>query len=73
MATPSTTATSSREADDRRYTQIFQNDDFLRALGNSIGICLISTFVALVLGTMAAYAIARLDFPGKTASWPCPC
>jgi multiple sugar transport system permease protein len=49
------------------YTQIFQNDDFLRALANSIGICLISTFIALVLGTMAAYAIARLDFPGKTA------
>jgi multiple sugar transport system permease protein len=32
---------------------------------NSIGICLIATFVALVFGTMAAYAIARLDFPGK--------
>ena len=47
------------------YTTIFKNDDFLRALINSIGICLISTFVALVLGTMAAYAIARLDFPGK--------
>jgi multiple sugar transport system permease protein len=49
------------------YTTIFKNDDFLRALFNSIGICVISTFVALVLGTMAAYAIARLDFPGKKA------
>jgi multiple sugar transport system permease protein len=49
------------------YTTIFKNDDFLRALVNSIGICVISTFVALVLGTMAAYAIARLDFPGKKA------
>lgn len=49
------------------YSKIFANDDFLRALLNSIGICLISTFVALVLGTMAAYAIARLDFPGKKA------
>src|SRR6187200_3374692 len=48
-------------------TGIFANDDFLRALFNSIGICLISTFIALVLGTMAAYAIARLDFPGKRA------
>ena len=47
------------------YQQIFGNDDFVRALLNSIGICLISTFVALVFGTMAAYAIARLDFPGK--------
>ena len=49
------------------YSQIFQNDDFLRALVNSIGICLIATFIALVFGIMAAYAIARLDFPGKTA------
>ena len=47
------------------YTTIFKNEDFIRALINSIGICLISTFVALVLATMAAYAIARLDFPGK--------
>ncbi|TIC87591.1 carbohydrate ABC transporter permease [Nocardioides sp. GY 10113] len=49
------------------YSTIFKNDDFIRALINSIGICLISTFIALVLGTMAAYAIARLDFPGKRA------
>jgi multiple sugar transport system permease protein len=49
------------------YSKIFANNDFIRALINSIGICLISTFVALVLGTMAAYAIARLDFPGKRA------
>ncbi|MDF2143550.1 carbohydrate ABC transporter permease [Knoellia sp. p5-6-4] len=47
------------------YTQIFENSDFTRALINSIGICLIATFIALVFGTMAAYAIARLDFPGK--------
>jgi multiple sugar transport system permease protein len=47
------------------YSQIFADDEFTRALINSIGICLISTFVALVFGTMAAYAIARLDFPGK--------
>ena len=47
------------------YEQIFKDETFTRALINSIGICLISTFVALVLGTMAAYAIARLDFPGK--------
>jgi multiple sugar transport system permease protein len=47
------------------YTAIFKNNDFVRSLINSIGICLISTVVALVFGTMAAYAIARLDFPGK--------
>lgn len=49
------------------YSSIFADDDFLRALLNSIGICLIATVIALLLGTMAAYAIARLDFPGKAA------
>jgi multiple sugar transport system permease protein len=49
------------------YTAIFNNNDFLRALMNSIGICLIATLVAIVFGTMAAYAVARLDFPGKRA------
>jgi len=49
------------------YKTIFQTDQFVRALINSIGIALISTVIAVVLGTMAAYAIARLDFPGKGA------
>nr|WP_040398900.1 carbohydrate ABC transporter permease [Cellulomonas massiliensis] len=40
-------------------------DLFLPALRNSIGISLISTAIAVVLATIAAYAIARLDFPGK--------
>ncbi|GHD85000.1 MULTISPECIES: carbohydrate ABC transporter permease [Kocuria] len=50
------------------YEQIFVGDAkdlFLPALWNSIGISLISTFVAVVLATLCAYAIARLDFPGK--------
>ncbi|WGW10901.1 carbohydrate ABC transporter permease [Saxibacter everestensis] len=40
---------------------------FVPALWNSIGICLIATFVAVVLATLTAYAVARLDFPGKRA------
>jgi len=48
------------------YLDIFQTNDFLLALVNSIGISLIATAIAVVLGTMAAYAIARLDFPGKS-------
>jgi multiple sugar transport system permease protein len=48
------------------YRGIFANDDFVRALVNSIGIALIATLLAVVLGTMAAYAIARLRFPGKS-------
>jgi multiple sugar transport system permease protein len=47
------------------YKGIFKNDDFTRGLINSIGIGLISTLIAIVIGTMAAYAVARLDFPGK--------
>ncbi|MGI9000617.1 MAG: carbohydrate ABC transporter permease [Pseudonocardia sp.] len=47
------------------YAQIFQIDLFTAALRNSIGIAVIATVFAVVIGTMAAYAIARLDFPGK--------
>jgi multiple sugar transport system permease protein len=50
----------------QNYKTIFQTDQFVRALINSIGIALISTLIAVVLGTMAAYAISRLDFPGKS-------
>ncbi|MEB3365988.1 carbohydrate ABC transporter permease [Saccharopolyspora mangrovi] len=49
------------------YAAIFSTTEFTRALLNSIGIALIATAIAVVLGTMAAYAIARLDFPGKRA------
>ncbi|WP_410668856.1 carbohydrate ABC transporter permease [Amycolatopsis sp. cmx-4-68] len=49
----------------QNYADIFQTSEFLRALVNSIGIAIISTVIAVVLGTMAAYAIARLEFPGK--------
>ena len=50
------------------YEQILAGsakDLFLPSLRNSIGISLIATFIAVVLATLAAYAIARLDFPGK--------
>jgi multiple sugar transport system permease protein len=49
------------------YREIFATDQFLHALLNSIGIALIATAIAVALGTMAAYAVARLDFPGKRA------
>ncbi|RPA65134.1 carbohydrate ABC transporter permease [Gordonia oryzae] len=47
------------------YSSIFSTSAFTSALINSIGIGLITTVIAVVLGTMAAYAVARLDFPGK--------
>ena len=49
------------------YKAIFQGNIFSSALINSIGIGLITTVIAVVIGGMAAYAIARLAFPGKKA------
>jgi multiple sugar transport system permease protein len=49
------------------YRGIFKTSEFTRALVNSIGIALISTFIAVLFASMAAYAVARLDFPGKSA------
>ena len=47
------------------YDGIFKQSIFTSALRNSIGIALISTVIAVVIASFAAYAIARLDFPGK--------
>ncbi len=47
------------------YRGIFAGDVFGSALVNSVGIGLITTVIAVVIGAMAAYAVARLDFPGK--------
>ncbi len=50
------------------YDGIFNGNGsnlFLPALRNSIITCLVATFIAVVLAMFAAYAIARLDFPGK--------
>ena len=48
------------------YKGIFSTSEFTRALINSIGIGIITTLIAVIVGTMAAYAIARLTFPGKS-------
>ncbi len=47
------------------YRTVFDTPLFTSALRNSVGIALISTFISVVLATLCAYAIARLDFPGK--------
>jgi multiple sugar transport system permease protein len=47
------------------YTQILSTSQFIRPLVNSIGIGLIATLIAVVFASMAAYAVARLRFPGK--------
>ena len=47
------------------YSQILQTSQFIRPLVNSIGIGIIATLISVVLASMAAYAVARLEFPGK--------
>jgi multiple sugar transport system permease protein len=47
------------------YKAIFHGNAFSSALINSIGVGLITTLIAVVIGGMAAYAVARLAFPGK--------
>ncbi|MEY2453336.1 MAG: trehalose/maltose transport system permease protein [Acidimicrobiaceae bacterium] len=49
----------------QNYSGIFKTSEFTRSLVNSIGIALISTLVAVGFASMAAYAVARLRFPGK--------
>ncbi|MGH2942076.1 MAG: carbohydrate ABC transporter permease [Solirubrobacteraceae bacterium] len=50
------------------YTTLFQgglDSPLLRPLINSVSIALIATAIAVTLASFTAYAIARLDFPGK--------
>ena len=47
------------------YRSIFKNDDFIKALRNSAIISLTTTLLSLVVGSFAAYALARLRFPRK--------
>ena len=49
------------------YKDIFNAGIFTDALRNSICIGLIATALAVLLACAAAYAIARLEFPGKQA------
>jgi multiple sugar transport system permease protein len=47
------------------YRTVFRTGLFTSALRNSIGIALIATLLSVLIATVAAYAIARLEFPGK--------
>jgi multiple sugar transport system permease protein len=53
----------------QHYAALFTADTgrFARPLLNSAGIALITTLVAVALGAMAGYAVARLRFPGRRA------
>jgi multiple sugar transport system permease protein len=49
------------------YRTVFQTTLFTSALRNSVGVSLIATAISIALATLAAYAIARLEFRGKRA------
>jgi trehalose/maltose transport system permease protein len=48
------------------YQGVFQNDSFLRALGNSTLVSSLTVILALLVGSFAAYALGRIDFTGRT-------
>jgi len=51
------------------YARAFGKFDILKSLQNSLFVALMTVGLSLVLGTPAAYAIARFDFKGKKDIW----
>ena len=49
----------------QNYADVLADDQFRRSIINSIGISLIATLLSVIIATLAAYAIARLEFTGK--------
>src|SRR3954462_10406518 len=47
------------------YNTVFSDSLFTSALRNSVGIAAIATVLSVVVAMFAAYAIARLEYPGK--------
>ena len=47
------------------YQSIFESSAFTRALANSAIVSLVTTFLGIVVGAFAAYALARLRMSGK--------
>src|SRR5438876_3727921 len=49
----------------KNYKAIFENPDFTKALRNSAAVALVTTVLALMVGSFCAYALARLRLRGK--------
>lgn len=49
------------------YRAVIEEDKLDRYLLNSLFVGVVSTLITLVLGCMAAYGLARLNFPGRKA------
>jgi trehalose/maltose transport system permease protein len=50
------------------YKAVFQNEDFMRSLVNSAIVATTVTFLALVIGSFAGFALGKLRFRGRTPS-----
>lgn len=48
------------------YEQFLSNGDMLTAIKNSLYVASLATCLTVVIGTAAAFALDRIDFPGKT-------
>ncbi|HEY5814245.1 MAG TPA: carbohydrate ABC transporter permease [Terrimicrobiaceae bacterium] len=53
----------------QNYVDAFAKFDILKSLKNSLFVAMVTVVLSLVLGTPAAYAIARFDFKGKRDIW----
>lgn len=51
------------------YVNAFSKFDILKSLQNSLFVALVTVLISLVLGTPAAYAIARFEFKAKQDIW----
>ena len=51
------------------YARAFSKFDILKSLQNSLFVALMTVGLSLLLGTPAAYAIARFEFKGKKDIW----
>ncbi len=50
----------------RNYVSVFSGSSFIRYLWNSFVVSSVTTIYTVIVASFAAYAIARLDFKGKT-------
>ena len=48
------------------YNKLFANEDLLKSLRNSLYVASLATVLTLLIGVPAAFALDRLNFPGKT-------
>ncbi len=47
------------------YTQVFVEREYLTYMWNSTFVAMLTTLFSLVIGTLAGYALARFDYPGR--------